>query len=151
MTANRFRFRAWNTVTSIMLVGVERAYDTLGCMHDTQGNEVEYYGCSFYDYLTDDEQIVMQSTGLTDKNGKEIFEGDVVRFYGKYKSQQHQIQRVGFVRASIWAFRAFDICQKEGEFEGKQMYEAAVSTRFGKDGNALEVIGNIYENPEQLK
>ena len=70
---------------------------------------------------------VMQFTGLTDKNGKEIFEGDVVSH--EYETEYGPCEHRDVVEYSGGAF--YPICEKpENEFE---------------------VIGNIYENPKFLK
>lgn len=86
----------------------------------------------------DDKTIVMQSTGLFDKNGNEIFEGDIV----KYKIGWNTfIEEVAY----------------DKNFAGFGVMDAYVDSifSFGKlaDGiglNSLEVIGNIYENKELL-
>jgi uncharacterized phage protein (TIGR01671 family) len=70
---------------------------------------------------------LMQYTGLKDKNGKEIYEGDVVG-YGKEKAP-HEV-RWDDVHG-MWMWRTFKFSH----------------TALDK----LEVIGNIYENPELLK
>ena len=134
MSANRFRFRAWDTILSRMLDISDFR------ISDLQGSE----------FFNEGDFIFMQSTGLTDKSGKEIFEGDICRFYGRYHKQRTDKDRIGFVRAGSFAFRGFDMCRLGEIFQGKQTYEAAQSITFGKKGNALEILGNVYENPELL-
>ena len=76
------------------------------------------------------DTILMQYTGVKDKNGKEIWEGDIVEFnYGSLGSFQEQIQ---FIDGGFW------IKRKDG-------------SSFMPSEDVREVIGNIYENPELLK
>ncbi|HEM5625981.1 TPA: hypothetical protein U1711_000804 [Streptococcus suis] len=77
---------------------------------------------------THNDAILMQSTGLFDKNGKEIFEGDVVNIFGEKLSQ---------------------IYYSEGAFcvevlNGGTPLHVYLSEH-------LEIIGNIYENPELVE
>lgn len=76
-------------------------------------------------------EIVMQFTGLLDKNGKEIYEGDIL----KYKfSVLSGIDEVIFT---------------DGAFILKNDYIAETGLRTVKNvSDYCEVIGNIYENPE---
>lgn len=82
---------------------------------------------------------VMQYTGLTDKNGKEIYEGDIL--------QPERFKRIKFYN--------FPVVYSEGVFRcsGKlsgfdTLRESLAHAR--KAGNEFLVIGNIYENPELL-
>jgi uncharacterized phage protein (TIGR01671 family) len=80
------------------------------------------------------EVCLMQFTGLHDKNGKEIYEGDIIE-YTIFDYEGNDTQKVGQVNIG------------EGDFSWwcGDNYLAVVS----KD-DEREVIGNIYENPELL-
>jgi uncharacterized phage protein (TIGR01671 family) len=80
------------------------------------------------------EYILMQYTGLKDKNGKEIYKGDIVKnLDGDVALVQWDEDVVGF--ALYWI-------EDDGLVFG---------TWGSKDGPYLEVIGNFYENPELLE
>ena len=79
------------------------------------------------------DTILMQSTGLFDKNSKEIFEGDVVMFHTP------QLTTIGVV-----VFDKNEACFKvRNDFGGHHV--TVFHTRY------FEVIGNIYQNPELLE
>ncbi|WP_270306052.1 YopX family protein [Enterococcus faecalis] len=78
--------------------------------------------------------VLMQSTGLRDKNGVEIFEGDVL-YYIPFESH---------INDSIVVFEKGSFCKKMLR-NGK-----LTSVRF-IDSEEYEVIGNVYENPELLE
>jgi len=108
----------------------ECEFDMTGYVHvwDETEDELMVYGA-----LTDGrvpKQIpVMQFTGLTDKNGKEIFEGDVAECYPDYEKG-----KVIFHSGCFW----FELLHDEDDQE--YLYDLK-----------LEVVGNIHENPELLK
>ena len=81
-----------------------------------------------------DEIRLMQSTGLKDKNGEEIFEGDIV----DYKGRKAVVKWHGSYASFIYRF--VDELQ-ERKSEWKPLYLAYYH---------FEVIGNIYENKELL-
>ena len=83
-------------------------------------------------------ETVGQFTGLYDKNGRKIFEGDIVVFADFFDDKIHR----GVVYWCDLAFW-FDCTETEGD-EG--MYSLAYISV-----NVLEVIGNTYDNPELLK
>lgn len=81
------------------------------------------------DIFKDDDFIFMQYTGLKDKNGVEIYEGDICIAYQRYGKCTVKI---------IW--------------EGNGFYTEDRSGYFYRIGEwALEIVGNIYDNPELLE
>jgi uncharacterized phage protein (TIGR01671 family) len=76
---------------------------------------------------------IMQFTGLHDKNGKEICEGDII----------------AYEQMRIFESECFEVIFLEGAFKRKNKnYDLRDLTVFI---DKIEIIGNIYENPELLK
>lgn len=93
--------------------------------------------------MRDDEGnfVLMQFTGLKDKNGKEIFEGDIIMgFFSENEDVPCLIEPIGTPEGSEGYLA---ICASP---RGKHSAYALV-----EDTNDLKVIGNIYENKELLK
>ena len=88
-----------------------------------------------------DPSTVGQYTGLTDKNGKQIFEGDIV---------QYEERQMGGEDVLV----AFPVTFEEGGF-CVHFYFLNNWLRDGSAGNTklecIEVIGNIHDNPEFMK
>lgn len=82
---------------------------------------------------------LLQYTGLKDKNGVEIYEGDIIRYFSEVMSKKEWICSVEVIGATF-AVRT-----------GKKSYmDGSFLNRLSKD-EKLEIIGNIYENPELLE
>lgn len=101
--------------------------------------EISFTNC-YYTNL--DYSRLMQSTGLKDKNGKLIYEGDIVQFYDDGILKTMKI---------IWDNDEFDFkaigLKKSVECYGQDfLYLGCI-----KKEDSLEVIGNVYENPELLE
>ena len=95
-------------------------------------------GCSrlSIDFCNEDYTELMQFTGLKAKNGKEIFEGDIVEIsFGL----NERIGTVQFIEGS------FEI----GNSTNDKLCERKFWFRAIRD-EVIKVIGNIYENPELL-
>jgi hypothetical protein len=121
------KFRAWWIQDEVMT-----HIDTLEFL---QGGIRVSDGC-WHEKFLGDEVILMQSTGLKDKNGVEIFEGDIVLFtiedgfdyvYGKPGRINLSLQWGAGVRASSGGNYPLRKCRE------------------------VRIIGNIYENPELLE
>ena len=83
----------------------------------------------------DDKTIIMQSTGLVDENGKEIFEGDIIRDSDK---------DIGVV-VHDKDYGAYGLEYKSGIILTFEDLEELGSWQ------GSTVVGNIYENPELLE
>jgi uncharacterized phage protein (TIGR01671 family) len=147
MSNDRFKYRAWD--------GVSMRYDVTG-FEQGVGNEM---GGVFLDgdYFTMDEYCkhhhtfaeVMQYTGLTDKNGVEIFESDVVRIlYTDWPSNTDPSIGLNEYKASISSLGS--VVWNRAEYAIHFGCSGVGSIHPGTHGE-IEVIGNIYENPELLK
>lgn len=125
------KFRAW-----------DKTHKKLG-MIDADMQDGLFQSVKIFDEDGDDWQesenfILMQSTGLEDKNGKEIFEGDVVVMDGwRRQVVTFGTQEVEEDFGSVRIYRGFNLYLGGG-------YPNAVMSTF-------EVVGNIYENPELVE
>nr|DAS22390.1 MAG TPA: YopX protein [Caudoviricetes sp.] len=89
---------------------------------------------------TSDEVILMQSTGLKDKNGKEIFEGDIL-----IVSDEHSWVEVVSYNQGKAMFVTEEI-NREFKVPETPLYDLFNTNIF-----KFEIVGNIYENPELLE
>ena len=125
------KFRAWLTEDKLMSPVTSITFFR-GCMDVTMPPNKK---------VTKVNQVIklMQSTGLKDKNGKEIFEGDIV----KYKAGCNTFTEEVAYNKNFAGFGVVDA-------------DANIMFTFGELAafiglNSIEVIGNIYDNPELLE
>ena len=81
---------------------------------------------------------VLQFTGLQDRNGKEIYEGDILKYNFPYDGRLKHVSSVKFL-------------ETQASFGIKDRYENEIPLYRIAANNYFEVIGNIYENEELLK
>ena len=118
------KFRAWHKGKKIMgeMLGID-------ILHKEIFFSNEDVDC--YEHTDFKDIELMQYTGLKDKNNKEIYEGDIVTLHNSKYKVIFNSKEAGFVL-------------RDDEFE--------MNIPFTNNNNKrMEVIGNIYENPELLK
>jgi len=135
------KFRAWNKDQCRMWMDVQTAYDYMAGPDDANNGE-SIPATTFGEILRlEDEWIPMQFTGLHDKNGVEIYEGDIVHSTG---NDAKYVVQFGTYR---WG-------DYEDEFHHgwclKRVGEIFIEPMGNQQecGEFLTVIGNIHENSE---
>ncbi len=134
------KFRAWNLDKKFMLDN---------CLRLEKDRIVEWVKLQYTKNV-----IWLQYTGLKDKNGKEIYEGDIIDIYQLIPTTGHE---------AVHSFtQAQEVVFHEGRFGinmgGIHMLKDAIPyvvivtiPEIIGDFGQIKVIGNIYENPEMLK
>lgn len=89
-----------------------------------------------------DTKTIGQYTGLKDKKGKEIYEGDILEYIGKRKDNMNKVYR----RKSVFHEGMFALLSKELPAYSALNYHCMEDGR-----SAWRVIGNTYDNPEMME
>ena len=130
------KFRVWDKETKHMHICGEDVHDTINFEIET--NRAYYYnlqnGCG--SLREDSNYVLMQYTGLKDKNGKEIYEGDIIKICAEGLGGE-AIGKIVYDEYDL----AF-VLKNEVEELSECLWYAE---------QQLEVIGNIYDNPELLR
>lgn len=147
------RFRAWDKIHKTMyevddLMSIDFGKSEIGVktLFFDQTNRYDFY-----------DIVLMQSAGLTDKNGKEIFEGDILKFNDTWSDYCYE----GYVDGEITGVNYVEI-EKETTCFGFGKTRIPESSLFNLVNDEhftfkelitdtsfeFEIIGNIYENPE---
>lgn len=131
--SRKIKFRAWNKEKKEMLydIGLVKLKNNYHpCWFDMENGS--------YEIRARNDYVIMQYVGLKDKNGVEIYEGDIVTFCIDNENSLYEI----IFDEEYASFEAKCIKSNDKGIVGK------TSCIFV--GRIREVIGNIYENPELL-
>lgn len=96
-------------------------------------------------------ETVGQCTGLTDKNGKKIFEGDILRIgycFGWDSEQEKKVPEEEYI-SKVYSIDCCPFCVDLQHCDGDMSPVAWLDWSY--DDTEIEVIGNIHDNPELLK
>ena len=128
------KFRAWYKPKRVIckVTAVDWLYQKININYIPEGEDYEGYNDSWQNF------VLMQFTGLKDKNGKEIYEDDIVIF------QFYHVKRVGKVFYERGSFWLIDDPKAEPGTFGHQFLSRYRDSK-------LEVIGNIWETPSLWK
>nr|DAD71546.1 MAG TPA: YopX protein [Siphoviridae sp. ctNNQ1]DAP26887.1 MAG TPA: YopX protein [Caudoviricetes sp.] len=125
------KFRVWMKSLKWMCDVTNISFDSKFVDICQQGDTERYTEMS----VEFDEITLMQSTGLFDRNGKEIFEGDILDYRGRKALVRWHGSYASFI------YRFVDEPHKR-KAEWKPLYLAYMK---------CEIIGNVYENTELLE
>ncbi len=128
----RIKFRAWFKVLKRMYLVKDMKFQRNGNITILTNNNGGTYPVNYE---------LMQFTGLKDKNGKEIYEGDIIYMKDNGNRKRHGKILVKFENCEFFAEKIDKEVIEEGESLG--------NFRF-RDVYEIEVMGNMYENPELL-
>jgi len=135
------KFRAWLKRDGILVEKPVMVYQIERCFHDA-GTTLDGARCEVRDFhgfsevlqgVDDGDIILMQYTGLKDKNGKEIYEGDIL-----WVKPIMIGNSTGEIR---WSEKSFRFLFDNGTNWG--LNDILLTNK-----HTIEIIGNIYENPD---
>lgn len=104
-----------------------------------------------YEPFAVDTETVGQYTGLTDKNGTKIFEGDIVKiayYFGWDDEQEKNVPEEEYI-SKVYSIDGCPFCVDLLHCDGDMSPIAWLDWSY--DDAEIEVIGNIHDNPELLK
>jgi uncharacterized phage protein (TIGR01671 family) len=135
MKYKNIKYRAWNKHWGMMSYDIDKIIFEKGKAVEISitipATDYDHKG-EWVDYEIGKDIILMQYVGLKDKNGKEIYEGDIVK--GKWGAKQ-----------TIW-LEPFDVADYEDSYAGFGFY---LQTHGVEDfAESVEVLGNVFENPD---
>jgi len=160
---NRFKYRIWNKEAKCFVSTYENKAGENRLKHfiDANGNIGKliyglFEGVSEDNIVSSENYIIQQYTSLKDKNNKEIYEGDRVKFI-EYSTNKYLMGNI------IWNYYSDDEYVNGLEcwiIKGDNIYNLPLScalnggVEYGRGTdvieNTLEVVGNIMENTELL-
>lgn len=136
------KFRAWDKDSKVMREVIELIWKEFNLIAHCPGRGHEYSEW-FNIGLNGWEYQLMKSTGLKDKNDVDIYEGDIVK-YTWYTTSFDDKKQKNHIHKVFWS-------DWRGSWAVGNSLANSDLFRYVRNGNTVEVIGNIYENPELLE
>lgn len=139
----RIKFRAWDRPLNRMVEVVSINWPEWFLTARLDDSDKNYKGYSERHSFKNEETdrfVLMQFTGLKDKNGVEIFEGDVVKICGESCPEDADDEK--HIMVIKW--------DKQGGYISEYNCGFEFDPLIGNDDLEMEVIGNIYEHPHIL-
>ncbi|MCK1231830.1 YopX family protein [Streptococcus uberis] len=133
------KFRAWHKELKMMLDVTALNFKQKLLFYDREIFEIvsgEYIGTSG-EVESFDKFVIMQSTGLFDKNGVEVFEGDII------VAMSQGVKAIGEVKRRIDGYWLMYPSWQHGEF-----WHIVENVDTGETG--VEVIGNVWEDGDLI-
>lgn len=134
------KFRAWDETNKIMyddeiafISNFDKVYSFFEIITKEQFQTCADGCCTDFKYekIVVEKGFLMQFTGLLDRNGKEIYEGDIVICYFAQNEDGTIPRTVPFVVDNMLDFYHNDLLEESS--------------------HTYEILGNVYQNPELLK
>lgn len=151
------KFRAWhekgkgyfgwgilNDFFAGLKVAIHEKIDTISTKRGDPSKSIKtwQYSSKYTDIFTETDFILEQYTGLKDKNGKEIFEGDICRHTWDFVTP-YKTHRKGFDIETV----TFDTETAKWLYGDDGLWGNNINNKI----YSFEIIGNIHENSELLK
>lgn len=139
------KFRAWNKSSKTM---VDLLKITPLALSDSMNTQLALQGMSGLFIPFSKEFELMQFTGLHDKNGKEVYEGDILNtkttFENNMADRRFQPDTERLVSFENGCFT--------DKYTGRDLWDKIRNITYNPQRwTNYEIIGNIYENPELLQ
>ncbi|GAA3195579.1 YopX family protein [Lentilactobacillus kefiri] len=128
--SREIKFRIWRAPDEYTKVSWMESWDSL-----------MNYSMSDIFQLDNPDDVLEQFTGLKDRNGKDIYEGDILAWHSNIYRKHDW---VGLV---LYRGAGFAVQESDKSYSSPEWLDCACR----KDANIIEVIGNVHDNPELLE
>jgi len=130
---NLVKFRVWDGIM-FMEPNIANPFNFI-----EDGNKYEIYVAG--------DRVIQQYTGLKDKYGKEIYEGDLINF--TIQGFAHEAYPEDIKSAEVW-YNPKDACFCFGRYKTNDFIDYYFSMADRIDLKTMEIVGNIFEKNEKI-